>query len=377
MGLVLAISLVILIILIQYLLYKKHWNDELKVDVSFDSSVVYEGAENVLREVITNGKWLPLPILQIKFSITREFVFERQESASVTDNYYRNEFFTVMPYMKITRSYPFICAKRGLYWMNSMDIICRSLFLEKKMIEPLEHEASVCVLPRKIAEKCIPVCVNNLLGDIEKNMHINEDPFTFAGIRDYQPFDSMHSINWKVTARLSKLQVNQYNTTFSKKVVILLNVSAHSMQNEFDISEWVIRIAAHIARVLVMQRMPVAVYTNGLDIIDGKCPQIQAGAVVEHIRTVETALARIDLKQRPESFAKLMENTVVDSKDAVEYLIISNSRKNDEISAYEKLLNMGYNAHYIIPEFEYIGIEDKFDSEKYTGWIITDEDEEI
>ena len=41
----------------------------------------------------------------------------------------------------------------------------------------------------------------DLLGDIEKNLHINEDPFTFAGIRDYQPFDSMHSIKWKTTAR--------------------------------------------------------------------------------------------------------------------------------------------------------------------------------
>lgn len=375
MKLIVAVALAGLVILIAYEIFEFLWDRNLDVAIDFDRDLLYEGEENTLREVITNAKYLPLPILQIKFSITRTFLFEREENTSVTDLYYRNEFYTVMPFQKITRSYPFVCTHRGLFRMNKMDVICRSLFMGKKMIEPRVHEASVCVLPSKIVPRLVPTQVTNLLGEIEKNMHINEDPFTFAGIRDYQPYDNMHSINWKATARQGNLLVNTYNTTFSKKVVLLLNVETNSMHSVHELQEWAIRIAAHLASFYITRQIPVALYTNGVDEVDKISPNIEAGADMSHIRTIEVALARLDTKERPTAFSKLMEQKVVYLKEPVEYLIISNSRKKDVTEAYANLLAAGHNLHFIIPEFKAYGLEEGYMTDKYTPWMISDEDE--
>jgi len=375
MKLILAVALAGLVILIAYSLYEIFWLKGLSVKIDFDREMLYEGEENILREVIRNEKYLPLPILQIKFSITRSFIFKREENTSVTDLYYRNEFFTVMPFQKITRSYPFKCSKRGLYRMNKMDLICRSLFLDKKMIEPIEHEASVCVLPSKILPHQVPTEVNNLIGEIEKNVHVNEDPFTFAGIRDYQPYDNMHSINWKATARTGNLLVNTYNTTFSKKIVLLLNLETHTMLNTEGLIEWGIRIAAHLASFYIMHHIPVALYTNGVDEVDKNPVWIDAGADLSHIRTIEIGLARLDAKCKPESFVKLMRERIVASKEPVEYLVISNSRRNDITDEYMKLKAAGHKIHFIIPEFKIQGVDDKLSTNDYTPWLITDEDE--
>lgn len=375
MKLIIAVALAGLVILIVNTLFAYLWDRNLSVKIGFDRDMLYEGEENILREVITNAKYLPLPILQVKFSITRTFIFEREENTSVTDLYYRNEFYTVMPFQKITRAYPFRCTHRGLFRMNKMDLICRSLFMGDKMIEPIEHEASVCVLPSKIVPREVPTNVTNLLGEIEKNMHINEDPFTFAGIRDYQPYDNMHSINWKATARMGNLLVNTYNTTFSKKVVLLLNMETNSMLNVPELQEGAIRIAAHLASFYIMHQIPVAMYTNGVDEVDKISPEIEAGADLSHIRTIEIALARLDTSTRPIAFTKLMEQKVVTSNEPVEYLIISNSRRKDILDAYRMHKTTGHSMHYIIPEFKSMGLEDEFFGGDYTPWIITNEDE--
>lgn len=377
MKIIIATALAALALAIIRIVYEKLWDKNLDVTIDFDRDVLYEGEENTLREVISNRKYLLIPILQVKFSITRTFLFAKQDNTNVTDMYYRNEFFTVMPFQRITRSYPFRCIHRGLFRMNRMDIICRSIFLDKKMINSLEHEASVCVLPRVIDNKDVPTAVNQLLGDIEKNIHINEDPFTFAGIRDYQPYDSMHSINWKVTARLGNLQVNTYNTTFSKKVVLLLNVEANAVRRAQDIIEWAIRIAAHMASFFITEQIPVALYTNGVDEVDKVSPHIEAGADRTHIRTIEMALARLDLKEKSADFCKILQENVVASRDAVEYLIISNARKKEITDMYERLKKDGHVIHFIIPEYDNIGLEEGLNTKDYTGWMVSDENETI
>ena len=390
MKLLIAFVLAGVIFFIQRYVYRKLWNKNLDVSISFDREILYEDENNVLKEIITNRKYLPLPILQVKFSITRTFLFERQENTKVTDRYYRNEFFTVMPLQKITRTYPFVCSHRGFFHMENMDIICRSFFMDAKMIDTRVHEASVCVLPGHIAHEDVPTSVNDLLGDIEKNLHINEDPFTFAGIRDYQPFDSMHSINWKTTARHGSLLVNTYNTTFSKKVVLLLNVEANGMQHAEDVVEWAIKITSHLASYYVTEHIPTAMYTNGIDVsvdmnhseragrrghgdkspMQMECPAIDAGADMAHIRSIEVALARLNTAQAPASFIKLLDERVTASKDPVEYIIISNYRKRDLIDKYETLRNAGFSIHFIIPEYKLTGIEEEFDSKEYTGWLV-------
>ncbi|MBR4759694.1 MAG: DUF58 domain-containing protein [Lachnospiraceae bacterium] len=389
MKLLIAFLLAVLVFWVQTLMYRRLWNQNLKASLSFDRDVLYEGQTNELVEVIENRKYMPIPILQVKFSITRTFLFEKRNNTNVTDKYYRSDFFTIMPWQKITRTYPFVCSKRGFYTTDDLDLICRSFFMNERMIETRRGSESVCVLPARIRHQDLPDEVNNLLGETEKNMRLNEDPFTFAGIRDYQPFDNIRSINWKVTARHDNLSVNTFNTTFSKKVVLLLNVEANSMMHAAEIAEWAIKIAAHLASRFISSHIPTALYTNGVDIsavrtgigsaaiaVKNKKDKdatlsyvsMEAGADMSHIRAIEVTLARLSYATTSCPFVSLMDERIGKDGQSVEYIVISNYRKKEITSRFEALRSGGYSVHFIIPAMYSEEREDEFKAEQYTWW---------
>ena len=196
MKLIIAIVVSVLLFSAIRLLYRRNWEEGLEVEVGFSDRVVREGERSTLQEVITNDKWLPLPLLQIKFAITRTFLFPGSSESEVTDQYYRNEYFALRSYERISRTYPFTCSKRGLFGMKNMDILCRDLFLSEDMYDSKEHAATLLVLPRRVPLQQIPLDSLKLLGEIEASLKLLEDPFAFATIREYQPYDSFCSVVW-------------------------------------------------------------------------------------------------------------------------------------------------------------------------------------
>lgn len=352
MKLLIAFAAGALLYFLQLLLYRKYWDRDLNIDVAFLSDVVREGDDNELIEIISNDKRLPLPVVQVKFAITRSFIFSGQDNSRVTDQYYRNDYFSLMPYRKITRKYTFTCSKRGYYMMNGMDVICKDLFLSGMMIRSFEHEASVCVLPLRIKPDSYPVKARELMGEITDRIKRNEDPFEFAGIREYRSDDPMNRINWKASAATGELRVNKFDTTFMQRVVICLNMECHIKWHEEVFMEEGIRIAAALADHFISVHIPVALISNGLDIISRETVNIEAGADASHLRNLEMTLARLDTKGDKPSFAGLLEECCQDKRyDNSDYIIISNYRKQDLADVYGSLKNQKISVSWIIPEY--------------------------
>lgn len=374
MKLLIAFACGTLLYFLQSCLYKCFWDKDLTITVSFADSVVREGDSTALIETISNRKRLPLPVLQIKFAITRTFLFPKQKNTAVTDQYYRNEFFSVMPYQKITRSYPFICSRRGCYQMTGMDVICKDFFMTRMMLKSLTHPSMIYVLPRRLRQVEITTEAEHLLGELVKQIHRNEDPFEFAGIREYQPYDNMHSINWKSTARTGSLQVNTFYTTFSKKIVLLLNLDCNAVSRAEVLKEECIRIAASLAARFIHEKIPVAFYTNGMDLIMKEPCRIEAGSDGTHINSIEIALSRIDNAQSPSSFLELLDAHIKPEGDSVEYVLISNYRKKDLCEKYTALKNQGYSVKLLIPEFKAVSLEDSLMlTEGIVKWTVNDD----
>ena len=65
---------------LQKKLYQKNWQKNLKIQVSFQDSAIYEGEESTLKEVVVNDKLLPIPALELGISIARQ----KQTRASPT-----------------------------------------------------------------------------------------------------------------------------------------------------------------------------------------------------------------------------------------------------------------------------------------------------
>lgn len=357
---------------IQNLIFKKNWSKGLKVEVEYEDNIVREGEKNVLVEVIENNKSMPLPILQIKFSITRTFVFPVEDNSAVTDNYYRSEFFTLRPHQKITRKYRFTASKRGEYKLNSLDIICKDLFLQNNMFAGSSASTYVTVLPKRITKGQISEDILKLTGEVVRRYKLYEDPFEFSSIREYSPTDPMNHINWKATARNDELMVNTFSTTDNRKASILLNLDMNAILKRDLLCEESIRIADYLADTFIGNHMSVALYTNGYDYETKEQVIVEEGSNASHLMTIEINLARIDLNERISSFSDLCKKYITDNDKSQEYVIISNYRKDDFIEMYYGFKDAGYNVSLIIPEMPYNSVE-PFGSGREVKWVVNDE----
>lgn len=374
MKLLIAFAAGFVLYFFQLMLYRRYWDRDLNIDIDFAHDIVREGDDNELIEVISNDKRLPLPVIQVKFAITRSFLFPKQDNSKVTDQYYRNDYFSLMPYQKVTRRYGFVCSRRGYYMMNGMDVICKDLFLSGMMLRSFKHEASVCVLPAYIPVEGYPVNARELMGEITDRVRRNEDPFEFAGIREYRLSDPMNRINWKASASIGELRVNKFDTTFTQRVVICLNLECHIKWHEEVFMEEEIRIAAALADYFISAHIPAALVSNGTDIVSKEAVRVEAGADAAHLRSIEIALARLDASGVKQSFVEMLDKCCRDNEfDNTEYVIISNYRKQDLIDMYGSLRNAGINVSWIIPEYRMVQPKlTQLNDKRIIKWTVSD-----
>ena len=81
---------------LQKKLYQKNWQKNLKIQVSFQDSAIYEGEESTLKEVVVNDKLLPIPALELGISMSRNLEFDREAkaNANITDQSYKRDVFS-------------------------------------------------------------------------------------------------------------------------------------------------------------------------------------------------------------------------------------------------------------------------------------------
>ena len=373
MRLLLVIAIGFLLYFIQRKVYKKFWLKGLQVKIDFEEPIVREGDKNALIEVIKNDKALLLPVLQLKFSITRTFIFPKEKNSSVTDQYYRNDYFSCRPFQIITRKYLFKATKRGEYKITSIDLVCKDIFMDRSNFATSDEYSSVLVLPAKIKKENLRDDIVRYTGDVVKRIKINEDPFEFRAIREYQPYDPMNHINWKATAKSDNLHVNTFNSTNRKNVVLLLNLDMNLIRNSENLAEWSIRIASCLADMFLEEQIPVALYTNGTDYESDEVIGVDAGSDDGHLRNIDIALARIKIKDTCPSFIDVLDKHIEYDSDN-EYVIISNYRKNDFVNKFDELKKSGVKVSLIIPDYGYSDIspfsENGIDTYK---WVIENE----
>lgn len=80
---IIVIPILIAVLLgVEELLYRKYWDKNLGVSLQFDEAPVTEGDKTTLTEVVTNGKRMPVPVLEVGFSIDRGSISRMRETPS-------------------------------------------------------------------------------------------------------------------------------------------------------------------------------------------------------------------------------------------------------------------------------------------------------
>jgi len=348
-------------------LYIKYWKSKLSVELSFSKDFATEGEEISLIEVVTNRKLLPLSILQVKFAASRFLEFDDKDNSAISDLYYRNDMLTIMMYQRLTKTLAIHCAHRGYYTIQRMDLVCSNLFMSHEEVATYDLNIFLSVYPRTIDALKFEVAFSKMLGTVLTRRFINEDPFEFNNIREYQSYDSLKSINWKASAKTDSLKVNVHDYTSSQQVKIFINTESDTVRKYDDLSEESIRIATTLAQALIAKGVPISIHTNALDIITKEIIEIPAGSGSNHYKTIQESLSRIDLTLEPPAFLPSFQEQIT-STAVKDYLII--------ISYYqrEKLQQLLISQMHARKEFVWI-IPTNFEisvvvSEELVGKII-------
>ena len=361
MEIVLALLAATLFFLLQKYLYRKNWDKNLSIDLQFSVTHCMEGENAYLTQTITNQKLLPLPILRLKFQTSRNLIFFDNTNSQVSDNYYRNDMVSLIMCQKLTRNLSFFCSRRGYYTINQCDLVCSDLFIYDTMVKNIPLAISLYVYPRYIDDVYINPTFHKILGNVLTKRFFNEDPFEFAGIRQYQIYDTLKSINWNASAKTGELKVNVHDTTSSQQVKILLNLESPTIWIFDDLLEESIRLAASLANLFIKRGIPTGVYSNGRDLITKETLTIPPGSGNNHMTSICEGLSRIDTSLPARSFVSFSEELLnVKNRNAClsqsfhnendYYIIISSYQKED----LQNLLKTAFYKkqdyyHWIIP----------------------------
>lgn len=361
-----------LIVRVQRSIYQKQWDKNLEVDVHFQNNNIMENEIVRLEVVVSNKKRLPLPALSVAFSLPKEFVEHRSKKRNLVDTFNRNELFSVLSNQSVTRTLFFKCKRRGIYKIKDLQIVNRSLFLDREdtWLLPMERQIMVC-----------PTCVNmrnfvktfqNLFGEILSSDFRNEDVFLVRSIRKYQSFDNQRTINWKATAKLGELMVNNYEYTNNRKVVIFLNLSNNQLSQDMDYAEESIRLAKTWCVNLSRYGIESDLYTNGQKEAEGEVLFVEASKLTKkYLTQVDETLARIDCCKEQESFFDIHKEKIEGHIKDCFFIFISSYQREDFQEGLLRLAKKTKNFVWIVPKSATSAYQPRLELKKKTiGWNV-------
>ncbi|MBH1939609.1 DUF58 domain-containing protein [Mobilitalea sibirica] len=366
MGIIYALIGALLLYQLQKYLYKRYWNKQLKVNLSISEDHAIEGEDRILTETIINKKLLPIPIIKVKFMTSRYFTFHDMSNATVSDNYYRNDLLSVMMYQKISRNISFRCARRGYYTIEKIHVVCSDLLVVSEYVCGYDVNVHLYVYPRPVDYNRLQIPFQKMLGTVLTKRFINEDPFEFKSIREYQSYDTLKTINWKASAKTGSLMVNVFDYTASQQIKIMMNLEPEALKKQEDLLEESMRIAAALAAKFIEQGVPTAFYTNALDILTKEPIFIPAGSGTNHLRTINESLARIDTNLDVPAFQPILKEECQGAHRNDYIVLISTYHKEDLQQLLSSMLQDKTDFMWIVPYSKNISIKIDTKLQPYT-----------
>ncbi len=338
-----------LLFLLQRKVYQTYWDKNLNVKVFFAQSAITEGEKGEVVEIIENRKRLPLNLLKVKFQTSRYLEFADNPDAKNMDQYYRNDLFQIGGGERITRRLAFVGAKRGYYHIQNIDLVGSDLLLSVEMSRSMTTTSYLYVYPRCFGGKEFMHSLQKLNGEVLAKRHLLEDPFEYRGIREYQPYDDIRSVNWKATARTGALMVNQKNYTAMQTVRIFLNLEDSGIRKRPQAVEASMQIAMGISSYFLSQGIKVACYSNGKDVLTGEAVNVAGGAGAGQLDTVSKALARIGTEQPTLPFSELYEEMLLQDAGNTITMFVAPNGYDDFLSVLNKCDNAGMDYIWFYP----------------------------
>lgn len=307
----LGIGIIAFVLLVaQQFIYERLWEKNLHVRLLFESDHIFEGEQGTLREVIENKKRLPLAMLMVKFRTSRHLIFGSSSGSRTTDQYYRNDAFRVAGREQVTRTLKFKGGRRGYYRIDEVSLVSSDLFYLNQSYAELPVKTELYVYPRPYDIRRLRMALIRINGELLSRRHLLEDPFEYRGIREYQPYDDIRSINWKATAKVGEYMVNQCAHSVLRRVRIFFNIQDDRILKKEEAVEMSLRVVAALCTYFLKQGVPVSCFGNGIDLQSHKVMALDMKAGERQLEEVYRTLARIDTEQPAADFGETFGNAL-------------------------------------------------------------------
>lgn len=330
-----------LLLILQKYFYERFWQQHLSVRIHFGADHIFEGQQGELKEVIENRKRLPLSMLKVKFKTDRHLLFGNEKGSRTTDQYYRNDVFRIGGGERVTRTLKFTGGRRGYYTIDEISLVASDLFLLNQMVAEQPVRTELYVYPRPFDSNRLRQSLIQLNGEVLSRRHLLEDPFEYRGIREYQPYDDMRSINWKATAKTGDFKVNQRNYTSLKSVRIFFNIQDdHILKRESSV-ELSLRVVASLCQLFLRQGIQVSCHGNGVDIVTHSPLTVKAKAGAGQMDTIYRALARIDTGYPTVNFNEYFEEVLFQKAQGTFTYFVAPNQYDDFVELLTRYQDMG------------------------------------
>jgi hypothetical protein len=365
MRILLIFLIVFLFYIIQGRLYIKNCFKNVQAELKFNLPGIFQGEKAELVEVFLNKKLMPLWWVGVKFAVSRYLVFEEERNENEGNDNYRKDMFFLMPYEKVRKKFTITGARRGYYIIANAELNSSDLFGVYRVIRSFPCSAQIYVYPKLISEEEIDIQFKRMSGEILTKRHLLEDPFQLRGIREYQPYDSLKTVNWNATAKSGELKVNQYDFTASQKVMIFLNIERYNAWDPEKIVEESISLAASLVTRYIKLGMQVELVSNGLDAVSGERVRVSSGGGMAHNIEIYESLARLDINSISGPVANIVESeTACGNRDNV-YILISHYFGDKLVGAVGEARLRGLDIKWILPKTQDTRINFELDNDLF------------
>mgnify|MGYP006289634751 CR=1 FL=1 len=129
----------------------------------------------------------------------------------------------LVPFSQKTFKFKYKCKYRGLYEMGIKAIEIRDFFGIFKLTRKIEDIQDIIIFPQIIhLDKFDVISENNIESNISKK-NMFEDVSTISNVREYKIGDSLKKIHWKLTSKMQKFMIKDFNNSSDINCVLLLD----------------------------------------------------------------------------------------------------------------------------------------------------------
>lgn len=301
MELVFVVLLLMLFFLIEILFYKFTLMKGLKYTLSFSKTEAFEGEDMFVDEEIYNKKPVPVPWVKADIHSSKWLEFAGASSSIVDERRFVTSGFMLRAYQKTKRRWYMKCTKRGVYDVDNATVTCGDILGLISDSKAVPINSRLIVYPGMINIDEMFFSTKDVLGDAVVKRFIMDDPFIVKGIREYIPGDPINQLNWKATAKTSRLMVNENDFTTKIGITVLMNIQSAADEYNFVMDKDVIELAVKVSATALnrgfIQGVPIRFGSNGCTIEDDETMILtESGSGQEHMKHMLYMLAQLKLK---------------------------------------------------------------------------------